>query len=213
MADQKISSLTELTALAEEDFFAVVDDPSGSPITKKVSALNLWDSLRDLFWKRNYSTTSQGAGFSSDTYLTGSDIAIPANYRAGSIYRLIFSVSKTAAGTATPVITVRFGTNASTSDTARLTFTFNAGTAAADVATFEVIAHVRSHGTSGILQGTARVIKSLSTTGFINTPSQVLQVTSSSFDMTVANSKIGVSVNGGASASWTVQQVLAELIV
>jgi len=45
MADQKISQLTELTTPALEDLFAIVDDPSGTPVTKKVSATSLSQTL------------------------------------------------------------------------------------------------------------------------------------------------------------------------
>jgi hypothetical protein len=62
-----------------------------------------------------------------------------------------------------------------------------------------------------VLQGTAQVRHRLSITGLQNLVSTTLQVTSGGFDSTVANSIIGASVNGGASAAWTVQLVQAEL--
>jgi len=161
------------------------------------------------------SVAQQGAGFASDTYLTGSAITIPSGKpTVGTRYHMIFNVSKTAAGTATPIIYVRFGTNGSTSDTARLTFTFAAGTAAADVGTFDVLVTFRTvgSGTSAVMTGTGQCRHNLYNTGLQNVASKTLQVTSSGFDSTVANSKIGVSVNGGTSASWTVQLVQAELI-
>ncbi|MBI3573368.1 MAG: hypothetical protein HY092_04170 [Candidatus Kerfeldbacteria bacterium] len=167
-------------------------------------------------WKNvgvfNQSTAAQGAGFAADTYLTGSSIAIPSSgLKIGTRYHLLFSVSKTAAGTATPIINVRFGTGGSTADTARLTFTFNAGTAVVDVGTFDIFITFRVVGASGVMQGVAQVGHSLSATGLINTPGQTLQVTSGTFDTTVASSILGASVNGGASAAWTVQLVQAEL--
>lgn len=162
----------------------------------------------------NQSVAQQGAGFSTDTYLTGSSIAIPSGaLKVGSRYHLVFDVSKTAAGTAAPVITIRFGTNGTTADTARLTFTFLAQTAAADIGTFEVWVTFRTvgSGTSAVIQGTAQVRHRLQTTGLQNLVSTTLQVTSGGFDSTVANSIIGASVNAGASAAWTVQLVQAEL--
>lgn len=41
MPDKKITELTELTIPAYEDLFATVDDPSGSPVTMKITLLNL----------------------------------------------------------------------------------------------------------------------------------------------------------------------------
>lgn len=159
------------------------------------------------------SVAAQGPGFAADTYLTGSSIAIPANsLKVGSRYRLRFDVSKTAAGTATPTIIVRYGTAGAIGDAAQLTFTFLAGTAAADIGTFDVYVTFRVVGASAVMQGQAQCTHRLSTTGLQNQPGTTLQVTSGTFNSSVANSIIGVSVNGGASSAWTVQMVQAELM-
>ena len=45
MADKKITALTDLgTAIADVDLFHVVDDPSGTPINKKISAANVFNN-------------------------------------------------------------------------------------------------------------------------------------------------------------------------
>jgi hypothetical protein len=45
MADKKITDLTELTALDQSDLFVVVDDPAGTPITKKITATSLFGNV------------------------------------------------------------------------------------------------------------------------------------------------------------------------
>lgn len=165
---------------------------------------------------RNRSVTSQtgSSNFSADSYLVGSAISIPSGYpHVGTKYRMRCDITKTGAGTATPIVTVRIGTAGTTSDTAICQFTFSAGTANADTGILEVDAVFRTvgSGTSAVLQGMAAIYHGTSaTTGLVSLVSDVKLVTSSGFDSTVASSIIGVSVNGGASASWTVQLVDTE---
>ena len=46
MADKKVTALTDLgTGLASAELFHVVDDPSGTPINKKVSAENVFNNV------------------------------------------------------------------------------------------------------------------------------------------------------------------------
>lgn len=160
---------------------------------------------------RNWSTSSQ-TPFSSDTYLAGSFVVFPQVPSVGTRYSLLVDITKTAAGTATPILTVRTGTAGTTSDTSRTVFTFGAGTAAADAARIRIDALFRTvgSGTSAVLQGVCSATKNLEATGW-STNVSTRVTTSSGFDSTTANLGIGVSYNGGTSAAHTVQLVMAEL--
>lgn len=167
----------------------------------------------------NQSVSTPAAAFASDTYLVGSSIAVPNGFfRIGSRYRLVFDVTKTNAGTATPIFTVRIGTAASTADTARVTFTFAAGTAAVDSGLVEIDTYFRSvgSGTSAVMVGLSRITHHLAATGITSTGASgtglIPGVVSSGFDSTTAGVTIGTSVNGGTSAAWTITQVRADLI-
>lgn len=50
MADSKITQLTELTTPAVGDLLAIVDDPSGSPETKKITVSNLMTLAGAAYW-------------------------------------------------------------------------------------------------------------------------------------------------------------------
>jgi hypothetical protein len=162
----------------------------------------------------NQSLSAQGPGFAADTYLAGSNIAIPATgLKAGSRYRLMFDASKTAAGVAAPVITLRFGTAGSVADAALVALTLPAQTAVADLGRFAIELTFRSvgSGTSAVVQAMASLIHGLAATGLSTSSAPVVIGTSSGFNSTPANSIIGASVNGGASAAWTVSLVQATL--
>jgi hypothetical protein len=148
----------------------------------------------------------------ADTYLTGSALLIPTDgLKAGTVARWRFFLTKTAAGVAAPVWSVRVGVAGTTGDTARLTFTGPAQTAAADTAEVIIEAVLRNIGAAGVLAGGLTLNHNLAATGFANQGAVVLQNTSAGFDTTPANLILGVSVDPGAAGVWTHQLVRAEL--
>lgn len=156
-------------------------------------------------------TVAQIASHSADTYYKG--LQLPAfSMQAGMVFLWQFVATK-AAGTATPVYTVRIGANQSTADTSRLAITGPAQTAVADTALITIMATCRNVGASGVLQGMAWVQHNLAATGFANTPAglSIVQATSAGFDNTALGGLfIGLSVNPGASGAWVVEQCVAR---
>lgn len=172
-------------------------------------------------WGRshNAAVTAQGAGFATDTYVTNSDILIPSfGLQVKTILTWTLSASKTAAGTATPAYAIRIGANRTTGDTAHLTLTGPAQTAVADIGTLTIMVTVRTVAASGVIQGTAwwshRGTAANTTTGgvgFANDATGHVEGTSAGFDNSaLGSSYIGLSIDGGTSAAWTITQVHAE---
>lgn len=189
--------------------FAVKINPNGTG-TSEISLVD-GNNAKAAF------STGTVTPFATDTYLVGSAIAVPAGgFVAGATYTLTFDMTKTAAGTATPILVIRIGTAGTTADTAILTFTFAAGTAAVDSGVFTVTCHFRTVGatTTAVLVGVAKCEHALAATGLTSTGAAgvaVLPVVSSGFDSTVASTIIGASFNGGASFAGTCTLVEATL--
>ena len=162
--------------------------------------------------QHNASTAIQ-TGFATDTYLAGSMVSIPTGkIKAGTKYRCKFNVVKTNAGLAGPVITARVGTAGAIGDTARAATTFAAQTAVVDEGEIEVELVFRAAGASAIIQALSRLTHRLATTGLNVTASNTFILnTGAAFDVTGANLKIGLSVNAGTNAAWSVSLVRAEL--
>lgn len=68
MADRKVSELVELTNPAAEDLFLAVDDPNGTPVSKKVTVGTLAQNLPNTSITGTISVTAN-ASF-SNTYST-----------------------------------------------------------------------------------------------------------------------------------------------
>lgn len=157
-------------------------------------------------------------GYASDTYLAGSSVALASAFPlVGTQFYCIFDVTKSAAGIAAPIIVLRYGTAGAVGDAAICTFTFNAQTGVADNGTFEIYATFRTigTGTSAVVQAFSVLKHNLAATGLgsVNPAGfQQVIVTSSGFNSAVASSILGVSVNGGASASWTTTLVQSNLL-
>lgn len=139
----------------------------------------------------------------ADTYI-GTGFGVAGRIQVGSFFRWTLVATKTGAGVATPIYSVRFGTAGTTADTARLTFTGPAQTAVADTAWIQVDVVIQTNSATGVIAGGQKLSHNLASTGFATQQISVLSAVSGTFDTTVAASKIGLSVNPGASGVWTI---------
>jgi hypothetical protein len=202
MADILILNQTAPTTPAASNSILYVDST-----TKRTVQIDDGGNNKGLL-SNNYSTASQGAGFASDTYVTNSGILIPSfGMKAGQLYRWFIGLSKTAAGTAATILQFRIGSNQSTADTSRLSLTASvAQTAAIAEGILTATLLVRSVSASGVIAGAFGIASSVGLGGGKDG-------VSSAFDNTsLAGQYLGISVNGGASAAWTVTSVFGELV-
>jgi hypothetical protein len=206
MADTKISALTAVTTPA-----GATEIPVNEAGTNKKLTLSQVSIYSDPI--TNTAVAAQGPGFATDTYVTASGITIPtARMGAGVAYYCRMMITKTGASTATPAYNLRYGTAGSTADTARCAFTqTSAQTGVIDTAWFEMLATFRVYSSVAVIAATIKMTHDLASTGFISRAMYIQNVVSATFDATVASSKIGISMNGGTSSAWTVQQCLAQL--
>ena len=151
----------------------------------------------------------------ADTYLTGSSLLIGGLIKAGTILRWRLVCTKTAAGTAAAAFNLRFGTNGTTGDSARVTFTLSSATAATDTGYFDIVCVVRAiNASTGVVSaGMSATHSTTGTTGLWSANEVfVAQSTSGNFDNTSSSLIAGVSCNPGASGVWTFQLVTAEAV-
>ncbi len=161
----------------------------------------------------NRSVAQQAPAATVRTYLTGSSLAVPAGgLKVGAILRWKFNIAKTAAGTATSTLDIAVGTAGTTADTARVSFTKPAGTAAADEGLVEVQAVVRSVSATGVIAGTFTLGHNLAATGHAQIPFVAVTTISSGFDNSAEGLKIGLCLTTGASDAITIENLVAELI-
>jgi len=245
VANTKVTDLPVASSLVASDVLYVVTDPAGTPASEQSTVTVLQTLLNasptftgtpaaptaavgtnttqvattafvNTAFLRNASVTSVATAYATDTYLAGSSIVIPAGiWTAKSVYRCVFDMVKTAAGTQAFTINVRLGTLGTTGDTSIVSTAFGNGTAAVDTGQFEVTVIFRTvgSGSSAVVQAISTCTHSLAVTGLTNTGAAgfgLIKATSSGFDSTTQTT-IGISINGGTSFSGTNTQVQATL--
>lgn len=155
----------------------------------------------------NAATAGQQPVATTRTYITGTDLHFTAGFlKVGTILSWHFDMTKTAAGIATSTFDIAFGTTGTTTDTARVSFTKPAGTAAADEGWVDISCVVKTNSSSGVVLGEFRMIHNLSATGHMVIPCAAVSTTSSTFNTTTPTD-VGICITTGASDAITINQV------
>lgn len=201
MADSDIDGLTAVTTVAGTTRLEVSELGTSKMVTVKQLADYIDPILVDTF-------PAQAITAATDTYITGSAITIPqSRVQVGTRWRIALEMSKTAASTATPVVNIRYGTAGTVADSSKTASTLGAQTAVAGSAYWEWWGVFTAVGASAVMKITRRLVHD---PGF-GAAGQSTFVTTATFDSSPAGSKVGISINTGTSAVWTVNMVETEL--
>lgn len=194
----------------------VIDYPDAS--TRRLASRDESGFITVYPYLLSNASRSAVTGYATDTYLAGSVITIPTagDWSESQTYYCLFDMTKTAAGTAAFTVNVRMGTLGTTGDASVLALAFAVGTAAIDKGRFDVQITFRAvgSGTTAVVAGFMGCSHSLAATGLITTGASgygQVDGTGAGFNSTT-QTKIGISVNGGASFSGTNTIVQAQLV-
>lgn len=161
---------------------------------------------------RNFSVAAQAIGAAAREFIDGSQLAVPVSgLKVGSKIKFVLDITKTAAGTASSVYDICFGTAGTVADTARVSFTKIAGTAAVDNGRIVIEAIVRSVSATGVVVGQFTLTHNLAATGHSTLPNASLTTISSGFANNGDSLFVGLCATTGASDAITVQKVEASL--
>ena len=71
MADKKVSQLTALTTTAAPDLLMIVDDPNGTPVSKKITVKNFFGAVpSNTVFSANVTVSGNRAQFASNVNIT-----------------------------------------------------------------------------------------------------------------------------------------------
>tara|TARA_Y100001937_G_scaffold58915_1_gene80844 strand:- start:431 stop:898 length:468 start_codon:yes stop_codon:yes gene_type:complete len=114
MADKKITALTDLgNALASVDLFHVVDDPTGTPINKKITAADVFNNIPSFLGLKDTAQSITGDGSTATavtlteniTLVDATSGAAPLTLADGSDGQIKIIINKSTSGSNAVTIT------------------------------------------------------------------------------------------------------------
>jgi hypothetical protein len=117
MADKKVTALTALTAASNNDILMIVDDPLGTPISKKIT-------VEDVFGNTTKTTLNKIHIGSSNTNITGTTLTL---YPGTGGQSSNVSVQGSLSIANTGVLRINSSTTPSTNNTSTTTGTWTVG--------------------------------------------------------------------------------------
>lgn len=162
---------------------------------------------------QNQSVAAQLPVAATRTYITGSALRVPVGgLKVGAQLYWAFNMTKTAAGVATSTIDICAGLLGTTADTAQVSFTKPAGTAAIDEGLVIVEGIVRTvSATAGVIVAELVLLHNLAATGHAQIPVVAVNTISGSFDNSSESLILGLCITTGAADAITIQQVSSLL--
>ncbi len=180
-------------------------------MTELLPGVNMSTPVPGSLTVTNQSQTQQAIVAATRTYLSGSALHIPGGLKVGTRFRWRFNMAKTAAGTAASTFDIAVGAAGTTADTARVSFTKPAGTAAADEGVVAIDAVCRAiSNTAGVLVGEFVLVHNLAATGHAVIPVVVVNTISANFDNNDNDLYVGICLTSGAADAITVEWLNAE---
>jgi hypothetical protein len=145
--------------------------------------------------------------------IVGSSLPAPTGLAGVSTFEWLFTLSKTASGTATSVIKVHAGVTGDVGDAVIHTFTLPAGTAVADAGQVRIIMQIDSSGpaqTSVDALYSISTIHNLATTGLINAQCNVQEAAVAGNNFSASGLYFTLSITTGTDTQFTVGPILSR---
>ncbi len=200
MANKRITDLTELALIAQEDLLLVVDNPAGTPINKKITVANLLGNVSYI------TSTTTPTGITHRAIITSNAVQLS----AGTIAAAEFIANATATATNTThqyavTATSRLGDAAANVKTehATMKLTTDVGVATPSTNTYGLIVQFANTGGSRVANTRAFILMNETSSASANTTKYLIEATNISANLTTGSGNTGFMLINSTSTGAT----------